>query len=245
MLDEATLTNALDSFIAEGWITGDALLLKSGKEATAYRCAAEPATDQAFFVAKIYRDQESRGFKNDAVYRAGQYIRDSHMRRAMANKSRVGREFQFSSWVGAEYATLHLLHGAGAAVPRPVAQAANAILMEYVGDEEGPAPPLQRVDVAPLDAHRLFSLLLRQVELWLRCDRIHGDLSAYNILYWRGVLTVIDFPQAVDPRANPNACGLLARDITNVARYFSRFGVSSEPALLADRIWTRYLRVEL
>lgn len=245
MLEEATLTSALDPFIAGGWITGDALLLKSGKEATAYRCAAEAATGHASFVAKVYRDQESRGFKNDAVYRAGQYIRDSHMRRAMANKSRVGREFQFSSWVGAEYATLRLLHGAGAAVPRPVAQAANAILMEYVGDEEGPAPPLQRVDLAPDEARTLFSLLMGQVELWLRCDRIHGDLSAYNILYWRGALTVIDVPQAVDPRANPHAYDLLARDIANVARYFGRFSVPSEPALLADRMWTRYLRAEL
>ncbi|HEV7215118.1 MAG TPA: RIO1 family regulatory kinase/ATPase [Chloroflexota bacterium] len=245
VLDEATLTRALDPFIAEGWITGEALLLKSGKEATAYRCAAEAATGQSFFVAKVYRDQEVRGFRNDAVYRAGQYIRDSHMRRAMANKSRVGREFQFNSWVSAEYATLRLLHGAGATVPRPIAQAANAILMEYVGDDEGPAAPLQRVDLTLPNAHRLFSFLLRQVELWLRCDRIHGDLSAYNILYRGGALTVIDFPQAVDPRANPHAFELLARDITNVARYFSRVGVASEPTRLADRMWTRYLRAEL
>jgi|GEM_PF-4042726 RIO kinase 1 len=130
---------------------------KSGKKATAYRCAAEPATGQAFYVAKVYRDQESRGFKNDAVYRAGQYIRDSHLRRALANKSRVGREFQFSSWVGAEYATHRLLHDAGAIVPRPVDQAANAILMEYVGDEEGPAPPLQRVDLEPPEVRPLRS----------------------------------------------------------------------------------------
>ena len=225
--------------------TGDALLLKSGKEATAYRCAAELTSGQAFFVAKVYRDQESRGFKNDAVYRAGQYIRDSHMRRAMANKSRVGREFQFSSWVGAEYTTLCLLHTAGAAVPQPVAQATNAILMEHLGDDEGPAPPLQRVDLALPEAHHLLAFVLQQVELWLRCDRVHGDLSAYNILYWRGALTVIDFPQAIDPRANPHAYELLARDITNVARYFSRFGVPAEPALLADRMWTRYLRAEL
>jgi len=245
VIDEATLTSALDPFIAEGWITGDALVLKSGKEAIAYRCEAEPATGQAFYVAKVYRAQESRGFKNDAVYRAGQYIRDSHMRRAMANKSRTGREFQFSSWVSAEYATLRLLHGAGAIVPRPVAQAANSILMEYVGDDEGPAPPLYQVDLAPQEVRPLFGRIMQQVELWLRCDRIHGDLSAYNILYWRGSLTVIDFPQAVDPRANPHAYDLLARDIANVVRYFARYGLQVDAALMADRLWGRFLRAEL
>jgi RIO kinase 1 len=244
VLEEATLTTALDPFIAEGWITGEATLLKSGKEATAYRCAAAPESGEPFFVAKVYRDQASRGFKNDAVYRAGQFIRDSHLRRAMANKSRAGREFQFSSWVGAEFATLRLLHAAGAAVPRPLAQADNAILMAYVGDEQGPAPPLQRAEPAPAEARRLFAFLMRQIELWLRWDRIHGDLSAYNILHWQGRLTVIDFPQAVDPRANPNAYDLLARDIANVARYFSRFDVPAEPALLADRLWGRFLRAD-
>lgn len=114
MLDKETLAGALDAFIAEGWITDDALMLKSGKEATAYRCAATPGIGAEFYVAKVYREQESRGFKNDAVYHAGVFIKDGHMRRAMANKSRVGREFQFNSWVRAEYATLRLLHNAGA-----------------------------------------------------------------------------------------------------------------------------------
>ena len=106
------------------------------------------------------------------------------------------------------------------------------------------APLLQRVEPAPAEAGRLFAVLMRQVELWLRCDRIHGDLSSYNILYWQGRLTVIDFPQAVDPRANPHAYELLARDIANVARYFGRFAVPLEPALLADRLWTRFLRAD-
>jgi RIO kinase 1 len=116
--------------------------------------------------------------------------------------------------------------------------------MEYVGDEAGPAPPLQRVEPDPAEARRLFAFLMRQVELWLRCDRIHGDLSSYNVLYRQGRLTVIDFPQAVDPRANPNADDLLARDIANVARYFGRFGVPAEPDRLADRLWTRFLRAD-
>ncbi len=87
--------------------------------------------------------------------------------------------------------------------------------------------------------------VLRNVELFLACDRIHADLSPYNILYWKGRLTIIDFPQAIDARFNPNALALLTRDLENVARYFARYGVEANAAETARELWTRFLRAEL
>src|SRR5436309_2682820 len=91
----------------------------------------------------------------------------------------------------------------------------------------------------------LFTRIMRNVELWLAYNVVHGDLSAFNILWWEGNVTIIDVPQAVDPRVNPNARDLLARDIDNVCRYFSRSGVQADPARLAARLWTRFLHAEL
>ncbi len=34
---------------------------------------------------------------------------------------------------------------------------------------------------------------------------MHGDLSAYNILYGESTITLIDFPQMVEARHNPHA----------------------------------------
>jgi hypothetical protein len=51
---------------------------------------------------------------------------------------------------------------------------------------------------------------------------VHGDLSTYNILWWRGRLVVIDFPQAVDATTNVHAPELLQRDVNNVADWFGR-----------------------
>jgi RIO kinase 1 len=94
---------------------------------------------------------------------------------------------------------------------------------------------------------------MRNIELFLACDCVHGDLSEYNILYWQGAgarapdgsesaAVIIDFAQAVDPRYNQeDVFDLLARDIARVCRYFARYGVEADAEALAIDLWTRYL----
>jgi RIO kinase 1 len=246
VLDETTTgSDALDYFLAEGWITRVLHVVKSGKEATVYCCEAAPSTGAALLAAKIYRPRESRGFQNDAIYRAGRWVGEARLRRAIANKSRKGREYQFGSWVDQEWEALTRLHALGADVPQPVSRCGDAILMEYLGDADGPAPRLQALSLAPDEAHRLLRVLLRNVELWLAHDTVHGDLSAYNVLYWQGHPRVIDFPQAVDARANPNARDLLTRDVANLCGYFARQGAPVDAARIAADLWGRFLRAEL
>src|SRR5690606_3627565 len=69
---------------------------------------------------------------------------------------------------------------------------------------------------------------------------IHGDLSAYNILYWEGEIVLIDFPQAVSPTENRSAYRIFERDVTRVSEYFQRMGVRSNPRHLAAGLWQRY-----
>ena len=71
--------------------------------------------------------------------------------------------------------------------------------------------------------------------------RIHGDLSAYNVLYWHRAVTLIDFAQAVDPYHNSDVFSLLARDVERVCQYFARYGVESDPYQLVREIWTRHM----
>jgi RIO kinase 1 len=69
---------------------------------------------------------------------------------------------------------------------------------------------------------------------------VHGDLSAYNILYWEGQISLIDFPQAIDPEANRNAYRIFARDVARICEYFTRQGVSTNAGRLASDLWTAY-----
>jgi RIO kinase 1 len=244
MLVQESVDEALAPFFEKHLITGVRQTIKSGKEASVYLCEADPSTGVPYLAAKIYRPRESRTFKNDAVYHAGEFIGDRRTRKAMAQKSRHGRRFQFTNWVEREFQTLRHLRAFGAIVPRPYGRTDTALLMQFVGDEAGAAVPLNRVTLDREEAEVFFELLLRNIELWLSLGHIHADLSPFNVLYHEGDITVIDFPQAVSAEENPNAYMLLQRDIENVCRYFARYGVHADPSALAGGLWSRYVADE-
>jgi RIO kinase 1 len=243
--DDLPESSPLDPFFAEGLITDILRTEKSGKEGTVYCCEAAPETHYDLLAVKVYRPRSKRNFKNDAVYNEGRVILNKRDARAVAKKTGWGREAQFGMWMGHEFETLARLHALGSDVPKPLRMAGSAILMEYIGDRDGAAPKLREVDLEEAEVRPLFNRLLQNVELWLANDLVHGDLSPYNVLYWDGALTVIDFPQSVDPRANPHAYELLYRDIENICRYWDRHGVRSDPRRMTDHMWRRFARSEL
>jgi RIO kinase 1 len=219
--------------------------VKSGKEATLF-CAHGGRRAPAELVAvKVYKPQQFRSFRNDSVYQEGRVILDSRARRAAAKRTRFGREVQSTRWTNHEYETLRVLARAGSNVPRPLGQAAGAIAMEWIGGSDAPAPQLKELRFSGAEALRFFEQIVGDVELWLACNVVHGDLSAYNILFDGQRLVTIDFPQACDPRTNGNAPRLLARDLDNVCRYFARFGVEADGGAIADDLWQRFERGEL
>ncbi|GAC1405053.1 MAG: serine protein kinase RIO [Chloroflexota bacterium] len=251
LIDDYTVDNfefdsdPLGALLAEGKITEVLGELKSGKEGTAYCCRAHPSLAVEYVAAKVYRPRTMRTFRNDSKYREGRVILNKRDARAVKAGTEWGRGVQAGSWLEHEFETLSVLHDAGADVPRPFARTENVILMEFIGEGPTPAPMLQHVDLELEEARPLFARALSNIELLLRNNQIHGDLSAYNILYHRGALTLIDFPQSADPRANPNALDLLTRDVQNVYRYFSRYGVRMNPQRYAQFLWGQFLRAEL
>ena len=184
----------LKPFLDDGLIKDVLYTLKSGKEATVYCCQAYPKTGVDLLAAKIYRSRNNRNFKKDTVYQEGRVVLNQRNKRALEKKTGWGREMQAAYWQGYEYETLQALYRAGAAVPKPYAQSSGAILMEFVGDHEGAAPLLSSVTLETAQARQLFDDLINNIQLWLSCNYIHADLSAFNILYWQDQLKVIDFP---------------------------------------------------
>ena len=122
----------------------------------------------------------------------------------------------------------------------PLARGNNAILMEYIGDESLPAPTLNTVNLEQDEAQLLFERCLENIRIMLKHDRIHGDLSAYNILYWNGGIKLIDFPQVINPHENRNAYTIFKRDVTRICEYFGSQGVDAEPKKLANELWAEF-----
>lgn len=232
--------DAIQEFIDEGVVTHVVGLLKSGKEATVYRCAARPSeTGHAVVAVKVYRGASFRDFHNTAAYTQGRVIIKGQVRRAVEKKTAAGKQFAAALWVNREFDVLSELYDAGADVPEPVFATDRAILMEYIGGEEA-APQLHHARLGPAEALDVYERLLWNVELWLDHHIVHADLSPFNVLYWRGRPCVIDFPQAVDPRQNGNAAWLLERDIRNLSRFFARSAGTERPEVVARRMWERY-----
>ncbi|MGD9675901.1 MAG: RIO1 family regulatory kinase/ATPase [Candidatus Bipolaricaulia bacterium] len=219
--------------------------IKSGKEAVVYCCRADASLGRDLVAAKVYRPLETRSFKRDDVYQQGRdrgSRPDARVLRALGKKTQRGRTHKFSAWIAHEMRTLEILHAAGADVPEPIERSGPVILMEYFGDLENPAPVLLGVDLNPAHAARLYGDVLRNVELFLAHHRVHADLSAYNMLYWNEAVSIIDFPQSVDPRYNEDAFGLLVRDLRTVNDFFAAAGADPvDPGEHALRLWRSHV----
>jgi RIO kinase 1 len=121
-----------------------------------------------------------------------------------------------------------------------VTKTTGAILLEFIGDESGPAPLRKDVRLERDGARDVFNRLLWNVERFLACNRVHGDLSPFNILYWEGRAVIIDVPQAVDPTINRNADSLLLRDVANLCTHFRRYGIHADPNRIVGDLWMRW-----
>jgi RIO kinase 1 len=263
LYESTWLMQSLREFYQQELINDVEALIKGGKEANVYRCAAHPATGETWLAVKVYRPRMFRNLRNDHRYRQGRSTlmpdgrpvraRDTRLKKAMAGKTNLGKQMAHISWLMHEYTTLQLLYEAGGDVPRPVAAAENAILMSYIGDNAGAAPALNEITLAREEVQPLFEKVLENITLMLAYGRVHGDLSAYNILYWEGELTLIDFPQvvnsqvergtrhALDSSPNPDAYDILSRDVARVGDYFGRYGLLVDGQALAADLWSQYV----
>ncbi len=211
--EEAWLLDSLVEIADHKWISDVLRKVKGGKEASVYLCRSGDAVDAPLVAAKIYRPRMLRNLKNDQQYRTGRadldasgnVIVDDGTLHAMQKRTAYGEEVRHQSWIAYEFKTLEILHEAGADVPKPYAMEKNAILMGFVGDLSNAAPALNSVALELDEAKSLYERVVRNIDLMLTHDRIHGDLSAYNILYWNGDITLIDFPQVVLPDSNPTS----------------------------------------
>ncbi|MBX3038512.1 MAG: hypothetical protein KF758_16495 [Anaerolineales bacterium] len=246
--EEWWLLETLGAFYEKKWISDVLKKVKVGKEASVYLCKPALDVDAPLLAAKIYRPTSLRSLKNVQEYRQGRADLDEegHLLwkeadiNAIVKRTKYGEEVRHVSWIAYEYKTMEDLFNAGADVPKVYAKEKNAILMRFIGDLKTAAPLLHSVSLEADEAQVLFERVIHNIDLMLKHNCIHGDLSAYNILYWDGEISMIDFPQIVIPESNPSAWKIFQRDVMRVCQYFSSQGVECNPQKLAADLWTSH-----
>lgn len=246
--EEGWLLDSLRGFYEHEWISDVLRVVKGGKEASVYQCRVGTAVPAKLAAAKVYRPRMLRNLRNDHLYREGRadlddegrVVLDEGKAKAMRQRTQYGRDLLHQSWIAYEFTTMQTLHDAGADVPEPYTMAGNAILMGYIGDIGEAAPALNEIDLDHDEARSLLERTVSNIDIMLAKEVIHGDLSAYNILYWEGNIFLIDFPQVVSPKENRNAYRIFERDVTRVCDYFREQGVQANPRMLSRELWTSH-----
>ena len=210
--------------------------LQSGKEAEVYVVSC----DGEYRCAKVYKEANSRTFKQKTQYTEGRKVRGSREARAMASKSRYGRQERESEWQNTEVDALRLLGEAGVRVPQTYGYFEGVLILQMITDADGePAPRLNDVDLTPETARAFYLTLVREAVKMLCAGIVHGDLSEFNVLLAHDGLVIIDLPQAVQATAN-NAFGIFERDLTQLAAFFGRLAPDLMTTRYPKEIWKLY-----
>jgi RIO kinase 1 len=231
------IPESLSSLLDDGILQDVIRPLMSGKEAQVYLVVSEGEER----VAKVYKEAQNRTFKNRAEYTEGRKTRNSRDQRAMAKRSKHGRQQDEAAWRSTEVDMIYRLRHAGVRVPTPYHFIDGVLVMELVkGPQNLPAPRLGDLAFSAEEAKALFAQLIKEVVRMLCAGVVHGDLSDFNVLMDAQGPVIIDFPQAVEAAGNQNARKLLLRDVANLQNFVNRFAPTLPALPYAQEMWALY-----
>jgi RIO kinase 1 len=231
---DAKFENAdLNEFSRLGYL--DTLIsgIKTGKEAAVYL----GRNSDGFVAVKVYTDVRVRSFRRDESYRQGRFIGDARIEKAIEQGSRNGLDAHQILWVQEEFRQMKYLELHGVTVPRAIAVSGISLLMEFIGDADGAAAPrIADLKMERTEAENAFRQSVQNLKLIVKSGRVHGDYSAYNILWHNEKAVVIDFPQVIEFENNPNAEDFLARDVRSLCKSFKKQGIKTDEAKVLKEV---------
>jgi RIO kinase 1 len=212
-------------------------VVKTGKEADVHLIErAVPGTVGVRLAAKRYRGSHNSDFHRSGSYEEGRTMRNTRDARAVQRKSSFGRTVAAGHWAVSEFDALCRAWRAGVPVPYPVQVSDTEVLMEFIGDGRVAAPRLAQSRLHGEELRDAYSQVVGILEAFAHAGFAHGDLSPYNLLVHHGRVVVIDLPQIVDVAANPQGFDFLHRDVVNVAAWFARRGLDTDPEEVFGRL---------
>ncbi|MDH7564467.1 MAG: serine protein kinase RIO [Candidatus Bathyarchaeota archaeon] len=211
VFDRSTLMIIYD-FMNKGVIDEIHGVVSAGKESRVYWAKNAEGKELA---VKIYLTLSAEFRKGILKYIEG----DDRFK----NVRRDTRSLIFA-WAQKEFRNLQQATAARVRVPKPIAVRNNVVVMEFIGKDGANAPSMK--ELPPKDPEKIYNILMMYLErLYRKAELVHGDLSEYNVMIYRGHPVLFDLSQAL-PTSHPMAAYLLKRDLENMNKFFSRLGVN-------------------
>jgi len=207
--------------------------IKTGKEASVFL----GRNSMGLVAVKVYTDLRVRSFKHDEAYRKGRFIGDARVEKAIEQGSQKGLDARQILWVQEEFRQMKHLDAYGVSVPKAIAVNGLALVMEFIGDENGdPAPRISDLKMDKDEAEEAFRQSVQNLKLIIKSGRVHGDYSTFNILWHNEKAVVIDFPQVMEFKNNRNADAFLKRDIHSLCKSFRKQGVQADEVIILREV---------
>lgn len=207
--------------------------IKTGKEGSVFL----GKNSEGFVAVKVYADLRVRSFKRDELYREGRFIGDSRIEKAIEHGSQKGLNAHQTLWVQEEFRQMKHLYQHGVCVPKAIAVHGTSLIMQFIGDEDGnPAPRICDLKLEKEAADEAFWQSVQNLKLIVKSGRVHGDYSTFNILWHKEKAVIIDFPQVMELKNNPNARAFLERDVHSLCKSFKKKGVKADEAKVLKEV---------
>ncbi len=206
VFDDYTI-NLLYQLMNKGYFSEFKGIISEGKEANVFLAK----NSEGFIAVKIFKTETS-GFKKIKDYILG----DPRFPRITKNFRKL-----IFLWAQKEYRNLLKAYEGGVAVPKPIYNLKNVILMEFIHEKLGPSRPINIQH--PKKLNKMYKLIIKEYEKMLKIGLVHADFSEYNILNKNEKPIIIDWAQAV-VKEHPRALEFMERDIKNINKWFKNKG---------------------
>jgi len=215
VFDQYTL-KTLYKLSNDGYIKELGGIISTGKEANIFYAIDEENNPVA---VKIYRIETSK-FKREKYI-----IGDPRFEKKQKLSSKRGI---IDIWAKKEFKNLEKAYKNNIRVPKPIIQRNNVLIMEFIGENERPAPIAK--DNPPKEPKIWLEKILNSImTLYQKSGLVHGDLNEFNILNFKEEPVIIDMAQSV-LRDHPLSDDLLLKDIKNILTWFKKLGVETPNA---------------
>jgi RIO kinase 1 len=199
--------------------------ISTGKEANVYYATPGEEADPAMresgdgFAIKVYKTS-ILVFKDRDRYVTGEY-------RFKSGYSKHNPRKMVRVWAEKEMRNLKRLEAIGVACPSPILLKQHVLVMQFIGKNGWPAPRLKDVDLKDSKLREIYLDIIKTMRrIYQEAKLVHGDLSEYNMLYFKGKVYFIDVSQSVE-HDHPNALEFLRKDCANIRDFFIKKGLTS------------------